>query len=86
MFLYGLWLFADVRVAVAGGVLTAVLINVMWRPSGFGWRLDHWNANQIAAQDGGAVRWRWLLRAAIIAVLVFLVLFAALVLVGEAIG
>ncbi|MEO6629985.1 MAG: hypothetical protein ABIP03_15620 [Aquihabitans sp.] len=68
------YLFRDVRAAVAGAAASAAFAYLAWRPGGFGWQIDARLVQLLESGSGAGVRWAWLLRAALIVAAVVLVL------------
>jgi hypothetical protein len=66
-FSIGLMRVGDLRAAVGGAVVAGLVGFVMWRPNGFGWRIEASQADRIARGDP-EVRPMWVVRAGVIVV------------------
>jgi hypothetical protein len=62
----GMIVFADIRGAVAGGVLSGLFFFLAWRPGGFAYKLEAKNNEALRATGGKAVRWNWLAKQAVV--------------------
>lgn len=74
MIVTGLIIFRDLRAALAGGAISAILMYLAWRPGGYGWRLDARQRVLLEERNGAGVRPAWLLRSALVVATVVLAL------------